>query len=189
MKKLCTGCLYIGYEDRTSHGSVKTESALWTVAFVLAFAGVFEKDLWLPATIVFAVAFFYTLTLFRIKICVCPRCGRDAMIPLNTPKADEIIGENHLPLPREFADPARTFWGFTLRDVLLILTSILVAIILYKEFANHSFLTFPCPFEANGSRAEVCHFESLLEVTKKFCSPIRFQPQHDFSKSVRRIRV
>ena len=135
MKKLCTGCHYIGYEDRTSHGSLKTESALWAIAFVLAFAGVFERKLWLPATIVFAVSLFYTLTLFRIKICVCPRCGRDAMIPLNTPKAAEIMEENRLPVPREFADPARTFRGFTLRDVLLILTSILVAIILYKQFA------------------------------------------------------
>jgi hypothetical protein len=134
MKKLCTGCLYIGYEDTSSHGSVKTESALWMIAFVLAFAGVFENELWLPATIVFAVAFFYTLTLFRVKFCVCPRCGHDAMIPLDTPKAAEIIGENHLPVPLELADPARTFWGFTLRDVLLVLTSILVAIILYKEF-------------------------------------------------------
>jgi hypothetical protein len=134
MKKLCTGCHYIGYEDRTSHGSLKTESALWATAFVLAFAGIFDKELWLPATIVFAVSLFYTLTLFKIKICVCPRCGHDAMIPLDTPKAAEIMEENHLPAPREFTDPARTFWGFTLRDVLLILTSILVAIILYKEF-------------------------------------------------------
>ena len=134
MKKLCTGCLYIGHEDTTSHGSIKTESALWMIAFVLAFAGVFENELWLPATIVFAVAFFYTLTLFRVKFCVCPRCGRDSMIPLDTPKADAIIEENHLPVPLELTDPARTFWGFTLRDVLLALTSILVAIILYKEF-------------------------------------------------------
>ncbi|MFI5323977.1 MAG: hypothetical protein ACHQ6U_10690 [Thermodesulfobacteriota bacterium] len=135
MKKLCTNCLYIGYEDRTSHGSVKTESALWMIAFVLAFTGVFENELWLPATIVFALSIFYTLTLFKIKICVCPRCGHDAMIPLNTPKADEIIGESHLTVPRDIADPSRTFWGFTLRDVLLILTSILIAIILYNEFA------------------------------------------------------
>jgi hypothetical protein len=134
MKKLCTGCLYIGFEDRTSHGSVKTESALWMITFILAFAGIFEQDLWLPATIIFAVAFFYTLTLFRIKFCVCPRCGRDAMIPLDSPKASDIIGENHLPVPANIADPARTFWGFTLRDLLLALTSILVAIILYKEF-------------------------------------------------------
>lgn len=134
MKKLCTGCLYIGFEDRASYGSVKTESALWMIAFVLAFAGVFEKELWLPATIVFAVAFFYTLTLFRIKICVCPRCGHDSMIPLDTPKAADIIANNHLPVPLDLADPARTFWGFTLRDVLLLFTSILVAIILYKEF-------------------------------------------------------
>ena len=49
--------------------------------------------------------------------------------------AAEIMEENHLPVPQEFADPARTFRGFTLRDVLLILTSILVAIILYREFA------------------------------------------------------
>ena len=101
---------------------------------LLAFAGIFDKELWLPATIVFAVSPSYTLTLFKIKICVCPRCGHDAMIPLDTPKAAEIMEENHLPIPREFTDPARTFWGFTLRDVLLILTSILVAIILYKEF-------------------------------------------------------
>jgi hypothetical protein len=135
MKKLCTDCLYIGFEDRTSHGSVKTESALWMIAFVLAFAGVFEKELWLPATIVFAVSFFYTLTLFRIKFCVCPRCGQDAMIPLDSPKAAEIIGDNHVPVPHDLADPARTFWGFTFRDVLLILPSALVAIILYNEFA------------------------------------------------------
>ena len=60
MKKLCTNCFYIGYEDRSTHGSFKTESILWAVAFVLAFTGVFESDLWLPATIVFSLAFFST---------------------------------------------------------------------------------------------------------------------------------
>jgi len=134
MKKLCTNCFYIGYEDKSTYGSFKTESALWFIAFVLAFAGVFEPDLWLPSIITFAVALFYTLTLFRIKICVCPRCGHDSMIPLSSPKAESMLREHQLVIPHDLRDPARTLLGLTFRDALLILTSALVAIILYQEF-------------------------------------------------------
>lgn len=134
MKKLCTNCFYIGYEDRTTHGSFKTESILWGIAFVLAFAGVFEIDLWLPALIIFFLAFFYTITLYKIKICVCPRCAHGSMIPLESPKAESIIREHQLVIPRDLRDPARTILGLTFRDALLVLTTILVAVMLYSHF-------------------------------------------------------
>lgn len=134
MKKLCTECHYIGFEDSTTDGQAKTESALWAAAFFLAFAGVFESSIWLPATICFGLAVLYTLSRRRLKICVCSKCGRDAMIPLSSPKAAEIIAENHIPVPLDLPAPSASFLGFTLRDALLALTTILVAIMLYKEF-------------------------------------------------------
>ena len=134
MKKLCTECHYIGFEDSTTDGRAKTESALWMGAFVLAFAGVFESSIWLPATIFFGAAVLYTLSRRRVKICVCPKCGRDAMIPLISPKAAEIIAENHIPVPLDLPQRSASFLGFTLRDALFALTTILIAAMLYKEF-------------------------------------------------------
>ena len=134
MKKLCTECHYIGFEDSTTDGHAKTESALWAAAFFLAFAGVFESSIWLPATICFGAAVLYTLSRRRVRICVCSKCGRDAMIPLSSPKAAEIIAENHIPVPLDLPTQSASFLGFTLRDALFALTTILVAAMLYKEF-------------------------------------------------------
>ena len=134
MQKLCTSCHYIGLEDSTTDGRAKTESALWTAAFVLAFAGVFESSIWLPATIFFTAAVLYTLSRRRLKICVCSKCGSDSMIPLSSPKAAQIIAENHIPVPLDLPQRSASFFGFTLRDALFALTTILVAAMLYKEF-------------------------------------------------------
>ena len=57
------------------------------------------------------------------------------MIPLKAPKAEAIIQEHRLVMPREFRNPARTILGLTFRDALLILTTILIAVMFYNHFS------------------------------------------------------
>ncbi len=134
MKKLCTQCLHIGYEESTIYGDFKTELVIWGCAFFFAFAGSIKTFLWVPASILFFVALLYTTTSYKLKYCVCPKCKNDSMIPVNSPKAMQII-EDHRLADYEIQVPSkRTILGIPFRNLILILTTILIAIMLYKQF-------------------------------------------------------
>lgn len=134
MKKLCTQCLYIGYEEFTIYGDFKTELVIWGCAFFFALAGVIETFLWVPASILFIVALLYTITSYKLKYCVCPKCKNDSMIPVNSPKAIQIMGDHHLADYEIQVPSKRTILGIPFRNLFLILTTILIAIMLYKHF-------------------------------------------------------
>jgi len=134
MKKLCTQCFYIGEEASNSTGNFKTESTLWGLAFFFALLGAFYTELWFPATIIFFIALFYTITRFKIKSCVCPKCESNSMIPLNSPKAAQLIGEHNIVSPYDLPHTQRAILGISFRSLMLILSTILIAITLYKHF-------------------------------------------------------
>lgn len=134
MKKLCTQCLYIGYEESTIYGDFKTESIIWGSAFFFALVGVIETFLWIPASILFFVALLYTITSYKLKYCVCPKCRNDSMIPVNSPKAIQIMRDHHLADYEIQVPSKRTILGIPFRNLFLILTTILIAIMLYKHF-------------------------------------------------------
>jgi len=135
MKKLCTQCFYIGEEASSSSGNFKTESTLWGLAFFFALLGAFYTDLWFPASIIFFIALFYTITRFRIKSCVCPRCDNSSMIPLSSPKAAQLIGERNIVSPYDVPQTQRSILGISFRRIMLILSTALIAITLYKHFS------------------------------------------------------
>ena len=134
MIKLCTQCFFIGQEARNSQGSFKAESTIWGAAFLFAALGVFYSELWFPATIIFFVALLYTMTRFKIKPCVCPRCGKPSMIPLDSPKASQIIHDNNIIEPYNIQEQKPAIFGIPFRGIMLLLTTILIAIILYNHF-------------------------------------------------------
>jgi len=135
MEKLCTQCLYIGYEEAYFYGNFTTESILWGMAFFFALAGAFETFLWLPATIIFFLALLYSIGIYTFKACVCSKCHKDSMIPLNSEKAQQIIIEHGLIAPDNTpGKDERTVLGIAFRSIFLILTIILVIFMLYKHF-------------------------------------------------------
>ena len=135
MKKLCTQCFYIGQEARNAQGSFKAESTIWGAAFFFALLGAFYTDLWLPASILFFVALFYTITRFRIKPCVCPRCKNPSMIPLDSPKARQIIHDNNIIEPYGVHEAPPAILGVPFRYIMLLLTTALITITLYNHFS------------------------------------------------------
>ena len=134
MKKLCTQCFYIGEEESSAYGNFKTESIFWGLAFFCALGGVFFTYLWFPAMIIFFLALFYTITRYRIKACVCPRCHNNSMIPLGSPKAKELIGEYGIVSPYDIPPTERAIFGVSFRNMMLILTTALIILTLYKHF-------------------------------------------------------
>ena len=136
MKKLCTHCLHIGFEESRTFGDFKTESILWGFAFFFAIAGAFETFLWFPATIMFFIALIYSIGGYTIKTCVCSNCHSDSMIPLNSEKARQIISEQGLTIPGYMIEKdERTILGIAFRTILFILTTLLVLFMLYDHFS------------------------------------------------------
>ncbi len=135
MEKLCTQCLYIGHEEAHFYGNFTTESILWGMAFFFALAGAFETFLWIPATIIFFLALLYSIGSYTFKACVCSKCHKDSMIPVNSEKAQQIIIEHGLIAPDVTSkQDQRTIVGIAFRSIFLILTTILVIFMLYKHF-------------------------------------------------------
>lgn len=134
MIKLCTQCFFIGEEARFSQGSFKAESTMWGLAFFFALLGTFYTYLWIPASIIFFVSLFYTITRFRIASCVCPRCKKPSMIPIESPKAKQIIHDNNIIEPYNIPNPRPTIFGVSFRNIMLLLSTILIVITFYKHF-------------------------------------------------------
>lgn len=136
MKKLCTQCFYIGHEEAKIYGDYTTDSILWGTAFFFALAGAFETFLWFPATIIFFIALLYSISGYRFKACVCPKCQRNSMIPLSSDKAQQIISEKGLSPPDYIAyKKERTVLGYAFRTIFIFLTVVLVLYMLYKHFS------------------------------------------------------
>jgi len=134
--KLCTQCLYIGHEEARFYGNFTTESVLWGMAFFFALAGAFETFLWFPATIVFFLALLYSIGSYTFKACVCSKCHKNSMIPVNSDKAQFIINQMGLSSP-DYIDikEERTIVGMAFRTIFIILTVVLVLFMLYKHFS------------------------------------------------------
>jgi len=106
-ERVCTSCAHVGMPNRQMAGRADIEQALWAVLVVLAFIYVcdfitirfteFFLFRWLykltsMAGKVFAVlSMAYTLIRISIHNITCPKCGSSNIIPLDTPKAKEII--------------------------------------------------------------------------------------------------
>lgn len=99
MSKLCTNCHYIGNERAEVSGSFLLELILWGIAGATFLAGFMLFFVWIFALVFFAVAVFYSVR--RAKtVKACPECGQNSMIPVHTPRAQEIITASGLTIPK-----------------------------------------------------------------------------------------
>lgn len=91
MDKICVDCLYVGKEQ------TKTPYILIIdIILVVCLIGSLLLQIWLGA-IFWGIVFALYLSLVRArKKHVCPKCGHPAMIPLDTPKAQELIRTHNL---------------------------------------------------------------------------------------------
>jgi len=103
-EKICTNCVYIGQETITQYLFV-----VWPIILIITSVGslFFVNDYVNPtmATLAFLVLLLfsiYTLIIFFDKKEQCPNCSKSrTMIPLDTPKAQQLIKENNISIPEE----------------------------------------------------------------------------------------
>lgn len=107
MSKLCTNCHYIGPEKAEISGSIVYEFILWMLAGVFFVIGFGFFFMWLFAFVFFLLAVRYSINRYK-KIKSCPECGQNSMIPVHTPKAQEIIAASNLTIPE--AKASSGYW-------------------------------------------------------------------------------
>ena len=106
-ERVCTSCAHVGMPTHQLAGRADIERALWAFCMVLAVIYVSDYII-LRFTAFFLFRWLYKLTSMAEKIIVvlsvaytvirisirsnaCPKCGSQNIIPLDTPKAREII--------------------------------------------------------------------------------------------------
>lgn len=104
MKKICINCNHIGNEIRTVYASIIIPAVLIFLGIGTFFnlhtfdnqiVGILVSATWLLSGI-------YFLVIFIDRPEQCPNCNKKRiMIPLDTPKAQELIKENNLSVPSE----------------------------------------------------------------------------------------
>lgn len=102
MKKICSACNFLGKETRTMYLYVVGPLFLMLLSlsflinqevFANAFMATFAALIWLAFGI-------YGLIFFLNNPNQCPNCKKKrAMIPLDTPRAQELIKEHNLTVP------------------------------------------------------------------------------------------
>lgn len=92
MKKLCTACYFIGMEK------TKTPQS-WIIEIILGLlilVNILIQNWDTVAGLVLITVIYVAICLARRRR-ICPKCGNaTSMIPLDTPKAREIIDERQL---------------------------------------------------------------------------------------------
>lgn len=110
VERFCTTCSQVGLPARQMAGRADLERALWAVLLVLTIIYVIDFIIlrfttfflfkWIfkltsMAGKVFAVlSFAYTLIRVSIRTNTCPTCGGTQVIPIDSPKAKELLGRS-----------------------------------------------------------------------------------------------
>jgi hypothetical protein len=100
MKKICTNCNYQGSEITASiyYAIIPTILTLGGTAFLRDLNTTIE----IIAPLIWLLVGLYSLYIFLKKPNRCPNCKKKkTMIPLDTPKAVELIKEKNLTLPEQ----------------------------------------------------------------------------------------
>ncbi len=105
MQKLCTNCNFIG---KGKHGLLSGNIYVGILEVILAVIILFAGQKLLQSFIYGAVVAAIVAIAGLLNIMdsfsdgrLCPNCGKDNMIPLDTPKARELIKERNLTIPEE----------------------------------------------------------------------------------------
>ena len=110
MKKLCTDCKYIGKEIRTHYYYIIGPLFLLAMSYIcLHLVSVVENRVFIYLALLSWFIFgIYTLSIFIQNPDSCPNCKKSkTMIPLDTPRAQELIKENNLSLPTESSEQTK----------------------------------------------------------------------------------
>lgn len=102
MIKICTACNFISKETRTIYLYVVGPLFLIFLGllFLLNLKLFGNESLALVATLIWLLSGIYTLMLFLKHPAQCPQCKKSrTMIPLDTPRAQELIKEHNLTVP------------------------------------------------------------------------------------------
>jgi hypothetical protein len=100
--KICTACNFIGKETRTVLLYVVGPLVLILLGLLfLLNLDLFGNELFgSVAALIWLLSGIYTLILFLNHPAQCPQCNkRRTMIPLDTPRAQELIKEHNLSVP------------------------------------------------------------------------------------------
>ena len=114
-ERVCTTCTHVGRPTRQLAGRAAIERSLWATIVVLAviyFGNLlilrftqFFPFLWihklssLSGKLFVVISLAYTIIRLSIHSNVCPKCGSSTVIPLDTPKAQEILAASKRTAP------------------------------------------------------------------------------------------
>jgi hypothetical protein len=101
MQNLCTKCYYIGGSAGKESDIKLAEIVFWTVAILGVIIGFFNLVVMILALFWLGFAVFYSIMRRNVKRKKCPICDNNSLIPLDTPKAQELIKTHNLVVPEE----------------------------------------------------------------------------------------
>lgn len=101
MKSLCTNCHYIGEPAGKESDLKLAEIVFWIVAILGVIIGFFNLVVMILALFWLGFAVFYSIFSRNAKRKKCPRCDNNSLIPLDTPKAQELIKTHNLLIPEK----------------------------------------------------------------------------------------
>ena len=105
MLRICNECNYIGEENRRKIYLILPVILIILALDFLRFISFFKNDMlnavfYLTTPIVWLLFAAYSLKIFIDKPEICPNCKKKRiMIPLDTPRAQELIKEHNLTVP------------------------------------------------------------------------------------------
>jgi hypothetical protein len=101
MQCLCTECNYIGIPKGKTSDLYLAEKLFWAFTILFFVFGIITIWGFIFFVIMLAFSFVVSLTLRTQKNKQCPKCDNMSLIPLNTPKAQELIKTHNLVVPEE----------------------------------------------------------------------------------------
>lgn len=101
MRYLCTECHSVINPTETRSDLKLGEKFLWAITILGIIVGLFNKIVLLLAFLWLGICVSISLILRNPKFFTCPKCNKKSLIPLNTPKAQELIKTHNLVVPEE----------------------------------------------------------------------------------------
>lgn len=107
MQSLCTKCHYIGRPSEEESDIKLAEIVFWTVAILGIIIGFFNLIVMILALFWLGFAVFYSIIRRKFKSKKCPKCDNNSFIPLDTPRAQELIKTHNLVIPKESIETSK----------------------------------------------------------------------------------
>ena len=111
MQNLCKECYFIGKGllNRSDHSLL--EISLWVVFLLIVIYFLFTSlILFVLSVPLLGIPAFYSVFYRGKKHSFCPKCKKESMIPIDTPKAQELIKTHNLVVPEEPIETSKAPW-------------------------------------------------------------------------------